>query len=172
MHVARLNTPQSYVGSAAIDGPIIALGRPYAASPQAFKGAASVFTSDLDRDGLLDAWEIARFGTTAGHSALDDSDRDGRVELLEQAFDTDPTRSDATAAPRVVNEDGYLMLTLTKRAGVAYLGQSAATLDAPGFSTGTTEVLVNNATTLKVRDTVPVGAAPQRFLRVQVSAAP
>jgi len=33
-------------------------------------------------------------------------------------------------------------------------------------------VLLNNATTLKVRDSSPISTAPQRFLRVQVIAAP
>ena len=59
-----------------------------------------------------------------------------------------------------------------KRAGVTYLGQSAAEPTDPGFSAATTQVLLNNAATLKVRDSSPIATAPQRFLRVQVTAAP
>jgi len=40
------------------------------------------------------------------------------------------------------------------------------------FSPATTTVLLDNATTLKVRDNVLVGTPPARFLRVKVIAAP
>ncbi len=126
---------------------------------------------DLDDDGLLDSWEIAHFGTIAGHSALDDTDHDGRVELLELAFGADPLVSDPGATPAVIIEAGYLTTTIAKQPGVTYLVGSAQTLDA-AFSATSTTVLLDTATTLKVRDNVPVGTAPARFLRVKVTAAP
>lgn len=62
-------------------------------------------------------------------------------------------------------------MTFTKQPGAIYEIQSAATL--PGaFSAGTTTVLINNSTTLKVRDNVLIGTPPARFMRVQVTAAP
>ena len=72
----------------------------------------------------------------------------------------------------MTNEGGYLTLSVAKRAGVTYLGQSAATPDTAAFSAATTTVIVNDATTLKVRDNFPITGGGQRFLRVQVTAAP
>ena len=40
------------------------------------------------------------------------------------------------------------------------------------FSSATTTVLLDTATTLKVRDNVLIGTPPARFLRVKVTAAP
>jgi hypothetical protein len=51
-------------------------------------------------------------------------------------------------------------------AGTLLTGQPAS------FSPGTTTVLIDNATTLKVRDNVPLGTPPARFMRVKVIAAP
>ena len=126
---------------------------------------------DLDDDGLLDSWETAHFGSTAGQSALDDSDGDGAVELLELAFGTDPLKPNAGAGPAVVVEGGYLTTTITKQPGVTYLVQTSATPGA-GFSATGTTVLADTASTLKVRDNVLIGTQPARFLRVQVTAAP
>jgi hypothetical protein len=128
--------------------------------------------NDVDRDGLLDDWERAHFGTLVGHSALDDADGDGLTELLELAFNRDPLRPDAAGAPAVVNEGGFLTTTITKRAGVSYTVESAATPDAPAFSAATTTVLLENATTLKVRDNFPIGSATSRLMRVKVTSAP
>ena len=128
---------------------------------------------DGDDDGLLDSWENTHFGTTIGHSALDDDDHDGRVELLELAFGTNPRVSDAGATPPVLLEGGYLTITLTKRAGVNYTVETTATPHVPGtFSAATTTVLLNDATTLKVRDNFLIGTQPKRFMRVRVTAAP
>jgi FG-GAP repeat len=171
--VATLNDPppaspgglRSWV---AIDATIVAIGAPG-------KGYAYVFgpaSNDTDGDGLLDIWEYARFGSTAAHSALDDADGDGRVELIEQAFDTNPLVPNAAGAPVIVNEGGFLTTTIAKRAGVTYSVETGASPDAPAFSTATTMVLINNATTLKVRDTVPIGTPGSRFMRVKVTAAP
>lgn len=52
--------------------------------------------------------------------------------------------------------------------GVTYEVQSAATL----FSANTTTVLINKATTLKMRDNTLISTLPARFMRVQVTAAP
>ena len=110
------------------------------------------------------------WGTTTGHSALDDFDRDGIPELLEEAFGLNPNQPDAL--PPVVNEGGNLTITITKHPGVIYQVQTAATPDAPAFSPATTTVLVDNATTLKVRDNILIGTPPARYLRVKVTAAP
>lgn len=128
------------------------------------------FGTDSDNDGLLDAWEITHFGTTAGHAAMDDHDGDGCVELLELAFGGNPLVPD-NCQPAVIEEGGYLTVTITKQPGVTYTVESAAAPEGPWSAAGTT-VLTNDATTLKVRDNFTTGSAPHRFVRVRVTAAP
>jgi hypothetical protein len=131
--------------------------------------------ADLDGDGLLDAWERAYFGSITAHDADDDSDGDGLSELEELGFGLNPTIPDRSRAPAVTVEDGYLTLTLMKQLGAAYEVQSAGRLGLGGpdtFSADSTTILINDATTLKVRDNILIGADPMRFLRTKVLAAP
>jgi hypothetical protein len=121
---------------------------------------------------LLDGWEIAHFGTVTARSAVGDADQDGRTELVEEAFGTNPLVPDAAGGPVVTSEGGFLTLTLTKRPGVTYVGQSAAGPNLSAFSAGTTTVLQNNASIYKVRDSIPISTSAKRFIRVQVIAAP
>jgi len=177
--VAMLNNPSpatfnSFGSSVAIDGTTVAIGAPDDSTVVTGKGFAYVFAPadpDWDNDGLLDLWEYARFGSIAVASAGDDTDGDGRSELLEQAFDTDPLFPDVATGPAVV-EGGYLTLTISKRAGVSYLGESAGSLEAGAFSAATVTIITNSATTLKVRDDFPMSGGGTRFLRMKVTAAP
>ena len=89
---------------------------------------------------------------------------------MEEAFGLNPKQPDTL--PPVVNEGGYLTMTIAKQPGVTYEGQTAATPDAPAFSPATTTVLVNDASTLKVRDNILIGTPDARYLRVKVTAAP
>ncbi len=139
-------------------------------------GAAYIFTGlgpvrDVDTDGLLDSWELTYWSTTTGQGALDDEDKDGYVNLLELAFGLNPTLPNPGGLPALTEEGGFLTMTITKQPGVSYEIQSAATLPGP-FGAATTTVLINNSTTLKVRDNVLIGTPPARFMRVQVTAAP
>ncbi len=161
--------------SVAIDGTTVAIGTPGDDTTMTDKGSAYIFAPanpDYDADGLLDIWEHARFGSITAHTASDDADGDGRTELLEQAFDSDPLFSDPLAAPRPVDEGGFLTLTLSKRAGVAYTVETAGSPDAAAFSMGTTTIITNNASMLKVRDNFTPATAAQRFMRLKVTAAP
>ena len=175
---ATLNNPTPALGelfgaAVAIDGFTAAVGTPVESATG--KGAAYVAgpaSNDTDGDGLLDLWEYAHFGTLAGHSALDDADGDGYPELLELALDLHPLIPEVTPYPPVVVENGYLTLTIPKRAGVTYLGQGSGTPAGAGFSAASTTVLINNATTLKFRDNTLLSSGGARFLRVQVTAAP
>ncbi len=143
-------------------------------------GAAYVFTGfgpspDADSDGLLDSWELTHWPTIINHSAQDDFDRDGYVELLELALGLDPKSPNPGGLPPVTTEGGYLTMTLTKQPGVTYEVQSAGTLregQPDSFSPASTTVIINDPTTLKVRDNIVIGTAPGRFLRVKVTAAP
>jgi hypothetical protein len=178
--VATINNPgpaidDNFALSVATDGAAVAVGTPFANTPQFDKGTAYSFTSDADGDGLLDGWEIARFGTTAGHSALDDYDGDGHNELLELAFGLNPTISNPGGQPAVISEGGYLTMTIARQPGATYEVESAGTVLPAlpdSFSAASTTVLVNDATTLKVRDNVLIGTLTSRFMRVKVTAAP
>ena len=145
-----------------------------------YSGAAYVFTglglgTDADGDGLPDAWELTYWPTTVGHSALDDFDHDGYVELLELAFGLDPKTPNDRSLPPVTIEGGYLTMTINRKAGVNYEVQSSGTLlptQPESFSPASTIVLIDNPTILKVRDITPIGTFPRRFLRLKVTAAP
>jgi uncharacterized delta-60 repeat protein len=145
-----------------------------------YNGSSSVIEqvygfNDADLDGLLDSWELTYRPTINGHKASDDFDGDGMPELLELAFGLNPTIADAALQPLVVVEGGYLTITITNHAGVTYEVQTAGTLLSgrpDSFSPASTTVLINNATTLKVRDNFPLGSASDRYLRVKVTAAP
>jgi uncharacterized delta-60 repeat protein len=134
------------------------------------------FGPDADNDGLLNSWEELYWpGATALHGPLDDEDHDGLVNLLELAFGLNPTLPNAGALMPLTQEDGYLTMTITKQPGVAYEVQSAGTLtlgQPDSFSSSSTTVLINDATTLKVRDNTLFGTPPARFMRVQVAGAP
>jgi drug/metabolite transporter superfamily protein YnfA len=177
---ATIHKPAPVLGdnfgdAAAVDGNTIAVGAPLDDGNTSDRGAVYVFglpPLDADSDGLLDSWEIAHWGTIVGHSALDDFDGDGCRELLEQAFMLDPKLPDAGDAPTPIVEEGYLTISITRQPGVIYTVQSAGTPEDTAFSSATTTVLVDNATTLKVRDNEPIAASTGRFMRVKVSAAP
>jgi hypothetical protein len=165
----------AFGNSVATDGTLVVVGAPEDNTVVAGKGFAYVFgpnPRDEDGDDLLDSWEITHFGSTAGHGPLDDDDQDGYNELLELALGLDPTVPDAGGLPAITVESGYLTLTLTKQPGVTYEVQGAGTLLPGSFSAGGTTVLINDATTLKVRDTTAIGAQARRFLRAKVTAAP
>ena len=182
----------NFGGAVAVSGDTVGIGAPDEDSSTTgvnsvpnedayHSGAAYVFAGlgplpqDVDADGLLDSWELTYWPTTTGHSALDDFDHDGYVELLELAFGLNPTTPNDGGLPLVTDEGGYLTMTIMKQPGVTYGVQSAGTL-VPGqpasFSTASTTVLINNTTTLKVRDNMPMGTASTRFVRVKVTAAP
>lgn len=50
---------------------------------------------DVDRDGLLDSWEIANFGSITNQDGLGDPDLDGLVNRLEMAAGTNPNNADS-----------------------------------------------------------------------------
>ena len=127
---------------------------------------------DADGDGLRDSWEQWWWGTTVGHSALDDFDHDGIPELMEQAFALNPKQGDLTALPPRSIVNGYLTSVITKQPGVTYQVQTAGSPNAYAFSAATTTVLLDNTTTLKVRDNFLLATNPARYLRVKVTAAP
>ncbi len=55
---------------------------------------------DIDRDGLVDSWEVAHFGDISSQSGSDDYDGDGLTNDQEENLGTDPTLADSDG-------DGY-----------------------------------------------------------------
>jgi drug/metabolite transporter superfamily protein YnfA len=174
-------TPYDWFGaSVAISGTRIVVGTPGDASPQAGKGSAYVFgpggpTPDGDGDGLRDAWERAYWPTTGGHEPMEDSDGDGYNELLELALGLNPTVFNSGGLPAVTDEGACLTMTLSRQPGVRYEVQTAATLltgRPESFSAASTTILIDNASTLKVRDNFNRTTAPERLIHLRVTAAP
>ena len=78
--------------------------------------------------------------------------------------------ADHSGQPPVTVVNGFLTVTITKQPGITYVVQSTGSLDPASWSASTTTTLTDNATTLTVRDNVPVTSGENRFLRVRVVA--
>ena len=155
------------------DGKIVLVGR--SDSDFALVRYEGGSPGDNDSDGLRDTWELSYWPTIPEHKATDDFDGDGLTELEELAFGLNPTIPDASSQPQPVNEGGYLTMTISRQPGATYEVQSAGTLlggQPDSFSPATTTVLLDNATTLKVRDNFLIGTTPGRYMRVKVTAVP
>jgi hypothetical protein len=119
------------------------------------------------------AWRYQHFGTVAGSSAAADDadpDGDGLANLLEYALGTLPTQ---TSAPRWTsgNFAGYLGLSVAKGAsasGVIWSAESSD--DLLIWHPDQTVTLMDNGSSFSVRDSVPLGSAARRFLRLRVTA--
>ncbi|MFM7606221.1 MAG: hypothetical protein ACKO8Z_13625, partial [Prosthecobacter sp.] len=121
------------------------------------------------------AWRYQYFGTVAGTSTAADSadpDGDGLTNLLEYALGTLPTQTSPTPWTTTTTS-GYLGLSVAKSASASGITWSAESCDdLSNWHPEQTVTLIDNATTFSVRDSVPVGAASRRFIRLRVTAAP
>lgn len=120
------------------------------------------------------AWRYQHFGTVAGTAAAaDDADPDGDClsNLLEYALGTLPTQT--SPPPWIISSlGGCLGVTVTKDTNASGLTWSAESSDdLLTWHPDQTVTLINNGTTFSVRDSVPLGTAARRFLRLRVSAA-
>jgi hypothetical protein len=138
------------------------------ARPLDDRGPAFTSLPDLNADGLPDAWQTIHFGTADGHGASGDDDGDGMSNLLELALQRDPAKPDLSPAV-VVQENGYLTLTIQKVPRVSYFIESAGDLSPAAWSAATTTKLIDTSTQLKVRDNVPLSSGTSRFLRLRVT---
>ena len=131
---------------------------------------------DANGNGILDEWEIARFGNAdPGANPPDaDADGDGTPNLLEYAFGTDPTAPDAcpmTCDFANVAGDGHLRLTVARNpaaTNLAYQVQASGTLEPDSWSDAGIVIEEDLPDRLVARDPVPVSAAARRFMRVRV----
>jgi hypothetical protein len=113
----------------------------------------------------------------ANAAALANPDFDAWSNLFEYATGTDP-RSAAHASPvpfdiETIGSARYLRLTVTKNASatdVVTEVQATSDLSDAGIWSSTGLVIeTNTATLLRVRDNVPIGTGPIRYLRVKVT---
>ncbi|HEX7260751.1 MAG TPA: autotransporter-associated beta strand repeat-containing protein, partial [Luteolibacter sp.] len=134
--------------------------------------------SDTNSNGILDAWEIARFGNanSGANSSNADPDGDGLSNLMEYALDTNPLANNANPAAidfATLGDGKHLRLTVVKNpaaTNLTYTVETCGTL--AGWSAVDTTVESSTATQLIVRDNVTQSAAPHRFIRLRVTAGP
>lgn len=117
---------------------------------------------------------------TAAHLAgdtadpyLGDPDKDGLSNLMEYALGSSPSTSNA--GPTVLVESNYLTMMLTKNsqaANVIHTVQVSTNMVNWTSGAGSTVILQNTATNLKVRDAAPHGTFPRRFIRLMVQTTP
>jgi hypothetical protein len=131
---------------------------------------------DANGNGILDAWEIEKFGNADPGANLpgDDADGDGVTNLLEYAFDTGPKQaapSPAVADFAQIGDDRYLRLRVPKNpaaTNLSYFIEVSGDLLEGSWSSLQTTIEENDATHLTARDHVAVSAASRRFIRLRV----
>jgi len=150
-------------------------GVPAGFSP-AFSFSAGVYSLSFAPTTFA-TWQQAHF-TSAEIAAgkaddLADPDGDEIPNLMEYALGLDPHSASRAGIPVVDASGAYLTLTVSKNPNatdVIYSVETTGDLtNANGWSSATTTVLVDNATTLVVRDNTAIGSAPARFIRLRVT---
>ena len=120
-------------------------------------------------------WRYQYFNTTANSGAAADTANpagDGINNLTKYALGLDPTQAETNPVAEDTST-GYLQLTVPKNPNATDITYSVQVNDdltnSAGWTTGGTTIIQNSATQLQVRDSVAVGSAPKRFIRLQVS---
>ncbi|MBP7951649.1 MAG: hypothetical protein KA004_18555 [Verrucomicrobiales bacterium] len=126
--------------------------------------------ADADDDGLPDAWETTHFLTPAATTGLADDDGDGLVNLIEYAFNLKPTVSDISGLAYSTAVGGLVEISITKRPYCCHVIETSTdllnwTADDPGNDGDGLVTIVNDASTLYVRETAPLA---RRQFRVRV----
>lgn len=123
------------------------------------------------------AWHLAKFGSAANDEAVRgdnaDPDEDGTVNLLEYVLDLEPLIPSAGGVPIADASGIYLTLEVPKNPDATDVSLSVQVNDditnAAGWNSAGTTVLQDTPTLLEVRDNIPIGGTPQRFIRLQIS---
>lgn len=124
------------------------------------------FVADSDDDGLLDAWELAYFGSLSA-SPGSDPDSDGLTNLQEQNAGTNPL--DAASVLRIVRVEftgSEVNLGFTSIAGKTYRVEAANAL-APNAWTVVADNVPGIDDVLQISD-FDNGGSGQRFYRVRL----
>lgn len=128
----------------------------------------------------VEQWRQDNFGANAGNAAIAgngaDPDGDGLSNLLEYALGTNPLVNNASAVVidrETIGGNTYLRLTVTKNPSatdVTYSAEATGDLTAAGsWSPSTVVVETSTATLFRARDSVAIGTAAQRFIRLRVT---
>jgi hypothetical protein len=141
-------------------------------------GIARTFDDVSFSSSAFAAWQAANFpGGSANPdaAALADPDNDGVNNALEYTCNTNPNSSTSqpgTLSIVTVGADQYLRLTVTKNPAAtdaSIVVEAGSDLQPGSWSSVGLVVEQNTAAVLQVRDSVPLGAAPSRFLRAKVT---
>jgi regulation of enolase protein 1 (concanavalin A-like superfamily) len=126
------------------------------------------------------AWQAANFaGGSANPNAAPgaDPDLDGRNNAAEYAMGTNPNVANASPITTdivTIGPDRFLRVTIPKNPAATdatLLVDASALLVPATWSAAGLVTEANTATLLRLRDSVPVDATPNRFLRVRVAIA-
>jgi hypothetical protein len=106
-----------------------------------------------------------------------DPDHDGIPNLLEYAFNLNPTLSDTTGMPVVGESNGYLSITFTERnlpTDLIYTVQVSGDMQTwnsgSAYTTQVSSTTIDaNTQSVTVRDNTPISGASKRFIRVNVT---
>jgi hypothetical protein len=124
-----------------------------------------------------DAWRLTHFGTllNEGPAAdLSDPDGDGRPNLLEYAFLTNP-RSPAETSSQLVKDGDYLRYTFSRPSdATAFVRYSLEWSDSPAGgwnSAGEVQEIIHSddGTRQELTQTIATGSLPRQFVRVRVT---
>jgi hypothetical protein len=128
----------------------------------------------------IQIWRVTNFGTNANNVAiagdLADPDGDGVANLLEYALGLKPNVASVGGLPTVGQTNGFLTLTYTQinsATDISYLPEVSG--DVTNWNGGplfvSQLVLASNSVfqTIQARDLVPLGVAPNRFIRLHIT---
>lgn len=134
-----------------------------------------VYSLPSDATGFAQ-WATDNIADETARGALDNPAGDGISNLLKYALGLDPAVADLQGLPvGIPEEDGgeaYLTLTVAKNAEAADVTlavEASGDLAVWDSGSASTTVLVDDATTLKVRDNTALSAAGSRFIRLKAS---
>jgi hypothetical protein len=129
--------------------------------------SASFAIADTDNDGLVDWWEMERFGSLTASSGLTDSDQDGICDAAEFAAGTDPLahgdRLSIVAQASRTAPDEELILRWPSKTGRLYVVESSYDLVT---WTAAHTVLVGTGSTME--HCLSVLGQKKKFSRVRV----
>lgn len=134
--------------------------------------------ADANANGILDAWELARFGNvaTGANRADADPDADGLVNLIEYAFDTDPLKANPSPLDcRMDGGDGgpRLRLTAPKNPQATNLRHVVESCGADGIWSAAGVIVTSETSTgLVATDSADSTTHRRRFMRLRVTAVP